>query len=376
MKIGIVTFWTSNDNYGQLIQGLALQHWLNQRDYSAEIIRYQPHISPQEKGISNSKLTVSYISLYLRHKLTSYRIRIHQKKYPRDFAAIRDMYMRFSKIISNEEELRMFSSKYDILIAGSDQIWSRKTESENRYYSLGFCSHDTTKKIAYAASLGGKNVFTEQEIKWLSELDAIGMRESTGIEALKGYLDSTLHFVCDPSMLLKKTDYYRLFDIKGKRQRDTLFSYIINWEMNFDVKMLPDIADNLGLALRYYGAHGSELYPLRNRSRDYSFTSWMSTLMTSSLVITNSFHGTLMSIIAEVDFVVIPLSGSSEGMNERFYSLLNKLGLEGRMANDIGEIESIAKSKIDWTETRSKVQEFRLASEDFLNNNLVACGSV
>ena len=40
MKIGIMTFWWSNDNYGQLLQCYALQKYLRDLGHDAFLIRY------------------------------------------------------------------------------------------------------------------------------------------------------------------------------------------------------------------------------------------------------------------------------------------------------------------------------------------------
>ena len=40
MKIGIVTFWQSDDNYGQLLQCWALQQYLRNLGHDPFLIRY------------------------------------------------------------------------------------------------------------------------------------------------------------------------------------------------------------------------------------------------------------------------------------------------------------------------------------------------
>lgn len=42
MKIGIVTFWNSEDNYGQILQCYALQRFLRDKGHDAFLIRYAP----------------------------------------------------------------------------------------------------------------------------------------------------------------------------------------------------------------------------------------------------------------------------------------------------------------------------------------------
>ena len=43
MKIGIITFWDSQDNYGQIMQGYALSQYLTKAGHEVSIIRYLPY---------------------------------------------------------------------------------------------------------------------------------------------------------------------------------------------------------------------------------------------------------------------------------------------------------------------------------------------
>ena len=46
MKIGIITFWQSNDNYGQALQCFALQKQLISMGHTPFLIKYTPsHLS-------------------------------------------------------------------------------------------------------------------------------------------------------------------------------------------------------------------------------------------------------------------------------------------------------------------------------------------
>ncbi len=52
MKIGVITFWNSNDNYGQLLQLWALQQWLKKNGHSPYVINYSPMQTKKERIIS------------------------------------------------------------------------------------------------------------------------------------------------------------------------------------------------------------------------------------------------------------------------------------------------------------------------------------
>ena len=41
MKIAVLTFWNSSDNYGQVLQGYALQKYLKKLGHEPYIVRYE-----------------------------------------------------------------------------------------------------------------------------------------------------------------------------------------------------------------------------------------------------------------------------------------------------------------------------------------------
>ena len=61
MKIGIVTYWNSTDNYGQIMQGLALQRYLRSLGHDPFIIRFHEEIPPTSIREKISKLSPLYL---------------------------------------------------------------------------------------------------------------------------------------------------------------------------------------------------------------------------------------------------------------------------------------------------------------------------
>ena len=59
MKIGIITYWHSLDNYGQQLQCFALQHLLRSWGHDAFLIRYKP-----KKENANSFLSIFFKAIY------------------------------------------------------------------------------------------------------------------------------------------------------------------------------------------------------------------------------------------------------------------------------------------------------------------------
>ena len=72
MKIGIMTFWWSNDNYGQLLQCYALQKYLHDAGHDVYLIRYIPMNDNEKKSLSR-KLSKAFnpvrLFKYVKNKI-------------------------------------------------------------------------------------------------------------------------------------------------------------------------------------------------------------------------------------------------------------------------------------------------------------------
>ena len=77
----------------------------------------------------------------------------------------------------------------------------------------------------------------------------------------------------------------------------------------------------------------------------------------ADFVVTNSFHGTVFSIIFKRPFAAMPIHGS--GMNDRIATLLSRLGLEDRVLTADRTIEDIYKSPIDWERTAALLEDYK-----------------
>ena len=92
---------------------------------------------------------------------------------------------------------------------------------------------------------------------------------------------------------------------------------------------------------------------------------WLGRIHNSEVVITNSFHGMVFSILFEKPFAAILIKNS--GMNDRIITLLSALGLENRIFD--GDLK-ILNEKIDWESVRVKLDSYRKIGYDYLSKIL------
>ena len=89
-----------------------------------------------------------------------------------------------------------------------------------------------------------------------------------------------------------------------------------------------DFATKNNLRIIYVTAHGRQ----DNHVKEYpEISQWLQLIEHSDYVITNSYHGTIFSILYHKKFLSIPLVGIRSRMNTRLDELLSRYNLKDRL---------------------------------------------
>lgn len=378
MRIGILT-QPLYCNYGGLVQCYALQETLKR-------LGHEPVVLQREW---NRKYTltgaINYYTKHLIKKLlgrqSSWHYYVSQER--RDYIAQKtkkfidkNINPRSRHCYTTEElKLEVERLKLDAIIVGSDQVWRPYYSPCQPNYFLDFLTdNNNIKRISYAASFGGDNwdwseELTNQCAKLLQKFDAVSVRESSGIELCKKYFHVDAVQVLDPTMLLEKEDYLSIIE-NHKTNRGNLFCYVLDRSED-KRNIISEISKRTGLkpfesmpelndsVYNLYGEIDKAVYP--------PVEDWLSAFNEAKMVVTDSFHGTVFSIIFNKPFWVIGNEG--RGM-ARFKSLLSMYGLENRLIskNSIKDIN--LKDNINWEEVNKNRQILKLKSLEFINNIL------
>lgn len=381
MKIGIITLWQSNDNYGQQLQCWALQQELIKLGHEPYLIRYdlEHKFSKSIKPSIFKKL----LKLLLIYPIVPFLIRkIRERKEQKlcDYNALKNIERSFANfrkdniIMSNQvytslQNLRENPPKADAYIVGSDQVWAFLLDKfENRVMFLDF-GEKTTKRIAYAPSFSMPSY--PDRLKSLlknnlERFDFLSVREQTGVSICKE-LGFNVKAVVDPTLLLDKNDYT---DIKWLDVNEGSYIYLyylnVTEEKEVEWELLKKYALQNGLKIIATPASGyipgRELFD----GAEYRYASipqWISLIDNANMVVTTSFHGVVFCIIHHTPFVYFPLKGRFSRGNNRVLDLLKEVGLESRCYS---EFNKIMKETIDWNMVDFRLNDNRLKSLDYL----------
>lgn len=360
MNIGIVTQPLSR-NYGGILQNYALQQTLIKLGHTPYTFDLRTLFTWEVWTKSTIKNIIKCIigRPYKFHQ-TIFEIE-SQEKILRSFVEknISIIKPRIKRLTID----LILKNNIEAVIVGSDQVWRPKYNYCIEDMYLDFVKDIDVKKIAYAASFGTDEwEYTEGQTLVCKSLaqkfDAISVREKSGVDLCKNYLGVEALHLFDPTLLLTKEEYKQLLTHIPVPKVQYLFAYILDSSCE-KIRYIKHCADEMGLEVRIKGAD-------TNLSVDDSIENWLANFRDAKYVITDSFHGSVFSIIFNKPFIT--LGNKDRGM-ARFKSLLEAFELENRLI-DLSENEFVSDRTIEWTIVNSKIEAFRNKSYDFLSTNL------
>ena len=186
MNIGILTFFES-DNYGTVLQAFALQHYLETKCHSVELLRIKRAVNAASQHFSYTAVRYTFYEKALI-KVMSFLHQSDEKKKKAAFKQFRDTYLHLSeRIYETDDELLRDPPQYDLYLSGGDQIWNPYHKVFSYHYMLDFLPKGVMK-ASYSSSFGvteiKENNIREKMCVLLSDYKAVSVREKSGVEFL------------------------------------------------------------------------------------------------------------------------------------------------------------------------------------------------
>lgn len=365
MKIGILT-QPLHTNYGGQLQNYALQTVLKRMGHDVITLDWKNKEVPVSFRQKLARAKGSIFSLFQSKQILT----------SKSFYSFKNDNINATRKITKRCEFALMSEEQgiDAFIVGSDQCW-RPLYSfpyiEEMFLSFAKDNKDI-KRIAYAASFGTDNwEFTEEQTDKCSALvqlfDLVSVRESSGVDLCRKYLNVNANLVLDPTLLLTQSDYTALLKTESTLTNSgSLYYYVLdsNSEIYHFIKHVSDIT---GFNPYFVSMVNKNIKDYPGIAIEPSVYSWIKGFQDAKMTIVDSFHGMVFSIIFNKPFWV--LGNKTRGMS-RFESLLKLLGLEDRLVNlQNGNTVDLNK-QIDWHSVNSRLEILRKSSLEILNNAL------
>ena len=362
MKIGIVTFWTSEDNFGQMLQLYALQRILKKCNHLPTLIRTQSYSS--KIGLKTKiKVLISRI-IHLRFS----------KLGGKDFKLFLNENISYTnKIFFSPQDFSKSDLQYDAVICGSDVVWSEGigTGDWGRLCFLDFVAAPI-KKISYAASFGAPELsekFSDFIKPMIRSFDAISVREESGVSICAKLGRSDAVAVCDPTLLLKK-DEYEILLTSTKCGDQTAFAYFIGWDSDIPEREIKCYTKEKKWSFSRIDCQNYKMSFKQLFVKPKSIPEWLLAYRNAPCIFTNSFHGTIFALIFNKPFLFFPIKGTAQKLNNRVENLLGKFGLLDRIWNSNRTIQEQMDEHIDWNRVNNGIDEIRDFSLNWLERSL------
>lgn len=336
MKAGILTFHDAH-NYGAVLQAFALKKHIQKLGYEVKIINYHHETIPD--GFPREG---------------------NERRWDKFNVFIKDLIDNEEKVYTKEEDLEKLD--IDFWICGSDQIWNTEiTRGFNKGFFLDFETNG--KKISYAVSMGIPNLPEEQEEQFkasLEQIDEISVREESLKQYVEKFIDKKVETTVDPTLLLDESDYNDLL------LDNNYGEYILIYALGPDERLTA-------IANRIASKKGVKIIELNDKRKENYFCEqvseagpqeFLTLIKNAKAIVTNSFHGTIFSIIFKKEFYTI----TRLNRNSRMETILGIVDMKDRLIDKIEDLDKIKEQ--DFEEAYIRLNNEKQKSKDFLKSAL------
>ncbi len=357
MKTATITYHNVY-NYGAVLQAYALQKAQESLFIDNVIIDYSSQknrIFHRIKGTSLKILIVNVLRLMELFLHFRQIYRCHQ-----NFELFQKTRVKLTKKYQSLAQLRENPPKADYYIAGSDQLWNVSVKIHDEFF-LNF-GEPGVKRASYAVSMGSYEVPAEHYIRMkelINRFEVVSVRERKAKEYIDAllYRDIKVMINCDPVFLLSRDEWTQL--AKGRRITE---KYILCYPMSGHPLMqkalmkLKELTGYITVVIK------TELFTSIKGDiilRDSTPEEFVDLVNRAEYILTTSFHGTAFSTIFNKKFFSM-VGGSAP---DRIINLLERFGLEDRVAKEISDIHM---NEVDYTKANETIQRERAAGLNYL----------
>jgi len=342
MKVGVLT-WFFAYNYGARAHSYALQQVIQDLGHECELITYYPDHYIRENIFMNLNFSniKTHPILIVKSLIRCFKFRMTDGIYKRSSRV---------KTVSEIEGLG-----YDLIILGSDEVFKiGHPYFKKVYYGVGI---QEVPMMSYAPSAGQTDVMTklpDDIVKSLYCLEKVTVRDVHTRQLIYNNTDIQPEIVLDPTML---------FDFKGISKSLHEKNYILIYsfdELNTYTDRIREYAKVKNfkiIAIGRYCAWADKSY------NAISFNNWLGAFTHASLVITDSFHGTVFAIKNKIDFVII---GRVDKLN-KINDLLEMLDIKMEFYNPTISIEQYVRNGLDYNRIDHVLNSKKQISIEIIN---------
>lgn len=353
MKYGIITHYDVH-NHGALLQLNGLKQVLKGLNIDASALQFDKNYDFMGREMkAKYEISVKSIGIYLKFlaekglKQTLYNVK---KKKVLD--AFRKQQELVGKYYTETELL-------DGVVVGSDEVFALHTGPTPAFFGHALPSK---KVFAYGGCFGPTTI--EDVEKWncrafvasgLDSMAGLGMRDQNSINIARELTGKEAELVCDPVILY---GYEKELENSVKTiKQPYMVVYSYDGKFEESAEMIKAYAKAKGLKIVSPGFY--QKWADMNVNVDpVELLHWFKG---AECVVTNTFHGCVMSIITGREMAV-----RLRGNANKLLNLMQEYGIDERVFGESKSLDEIFAKPVDWNIANKEIQERRSRSLDYL----------
>lgn len=364
-KVGILSMQRIA-NYGSFLQAYGLKHILEDLGCEVQFVDYHPGetLIPADGGTGLRRKISKLLEAFKYSAPLQEKIKFI--KYKKNYAANYYPYLGLGEM--------NYSPETDVLVIGSDEVFNCVQNNTNVGFSpeLFGVNNNAKKVITYAASFGNTTVEKLEKYgvrdkvgSWLKDIDTISVRDKNSGNVVRELTGKEPVYNLDP--VLAYDFIGKCGDIPTDVSEDKymiLYGYAGRFSKE-ECKKIRNFADLKGLKIYCIGGVQNAC----DKFIDCNPFQVIAYFQNAECVVTDTFHGTILSVITHRQFASVVRS-EGYGNSEKLTDLLGRLGLTDRIVNDLGQVENKIAEAIDYEKVDEVIKMERKRSFDYLEREI------
>ncbi len=354
MKVGILTHYNVH-NHGALLQLYALSSVLKEKGCDAKALQFKKNFDFLEEGI-DKKYDISIKSLFY------YLSYLSKKGIKRTLFNISKKHLldEFKKPLLGEYYSR--AKNLDAVFVGSDEVFSVEGGVNPYFFGIGVPCDNI---FAYAGCCGPANLaeIKEKHMDALIEgglktFKNISVRDENTKDTVLSLTGINPSIVCDPVILYGYMSEQKTMERKIKSDYMVVYAYDENMNDKNEVKVIKEYAKKYNLKIISVGFY----HKWCDKCVDGTPIEILNYFKYANCVITDTFHGSVMSMITNADFVT-----KIRNNKNKLYDLLTRFELSDRIIDTFDAMDNILRQKIDYKKVNTIIENSRAKSMEYIN---------
>lgn len=362
MKIAILTILDNWENYGSVLQMLALKNWLTMSGNEVCFVKPPKRLDMIQRDIN------SYVGYKVDKKKNLYIFRKLYKYMRTPFYIGKIVIVQTYNRIRYRKLFRRVSVEkikdVDLVIVGSDTLWDLNNPAfkDSFYWGKDILDYGAPV-VTYAVSSDNLEELNIIKYPWLleciSKFQHISVRDYHTQKIVSKLYTKDIPVVCDPTLLCPETLEIKSVNIK----KEYILIYAFELDEN-EIECIRQFAKQENLLI--VCAMGLSRYNFADINLDCGFNGFSGIVRCASYVYTSTFHGCMFSIIHNKNTIY-------KVQNNKVKDLIDRFGLSHRVFYDHispQQFRNMMKEKVDIDRLNKVKKSFRLESEKYLKNIL------